>query len=112
MTGSTADERLLVALACAGDLHDVLPDPADQIVVIDDVVRTWRALQSARRAPYTERGGEWFTAVMHYAWAYVAQVEETAVATLPSGSSSDDFDRACLGYWRQHVSRLTSAKAS
>ena len=106
MTWSTADERLLVALACVGDLHDVLPDPADQIAVIDDVVRTWQALPPASRSEYTARDNGRFNAVMHYAWAYVAQVDEAAVASLVPGTRADDIDRACVLYWRQHVSRL------
>jgi hypothetical protein len=80
----------------AETLHDVLPDPADQIAVIDDVVRSWQALPPASRAEYTARDNGRFNAVMHYAWAYVAQVDEAAVADLSPGTRAHDCDQACV----------------
>jgi len=111
MTGvdDPGQDRVDVALAVVVDIHDLLDDPAEQLAVIDDVIRHWRMLNDAGRQRYADTTNSASSGLMHFAHEYVNAIDEAAVADLAGPCSDDATKSARLRHWIEHVRRLRTA---
>jgi len=103
------DEHVQVALAIVVGIHEMVEDPADQIVVVTDVVRRWHMLDDAGRERYAEPANPSHTPLMRFAWEFTEAIDRAAVADLPESCGSEAAESAALRYWRSHVQQLRAA---
>jgi len=111
MTGVQANgqDRVEVALAVVVDIHHVLKDTADQLAIIDDVIRHWRMLNDAGRQRYADTTNPPYSALMRFAGEYVNAIDDAAAADVAEPCSDDAVKSARLRHWGEHVQRLRAA---
>src|SRR6266511_2102298 len=98
MTGvqDNGQDRVEVALAVVVDIHHVLNDPADQLAVIDDVIRHWRLLDDAGRQRYANTTNPAYSGLMRFAWEYVNAIDDAAIVDVADPCTDDAVKSARL----------------
>ncbi len=111
MTGvqDNGQDRVEVALAVVVDIHHVLNDPADQLAVIDDVIRHWRLLDDAGRQRYANTTNPAYSGLMRFAWEYVNAIDDAAIVDVADPCTDDAVKSARLQHWGEHAKRLRAA---
>src|SRR5262249_52434059 len=106
-----ADDRLTVALAIVVGIHKEVEDPSDQTLIVDDVVRRWRGLDSAERERYFDDENPRFSSLMQFAWEYVEEMECLAYVEAGDPYGEDDCECARVAHWRRYVQQLRTPVA-
>lgn len=105
--------RFDVALAILGTISDHVDDYPDQALVVADVVRQWRALNSATRIRYHEDGRS-HSPLMWFAWRYVEDISSQPFAHYADEDIPEPriAEVVLHSHWQRHVARLREVNGS
>jgi hypothetical protein len=98
--------RLAVALSFVPLIGGVVDEPADRLVLVEDVLACWLALPVATRTAYqaTARGS--ITGLELFGWDYHALTDQQLTTAQPAPAPGADPEQILRDAWMAHIRNL------